>query len=171
MGGLRTLSAPPLSDTLATTGKVVGMKWFGRKTFLLLFFVATTASGMELPAGRLAELRQLSEKEREFAFQKLDEKTKVDLFFEANRRHPPYTGLDYSIERGGLDLLMTIRRELEGRGGVPEVLSFMGIVYDMKNHGHMSLEDIRRLEIKGLCGRLAEKSEYCPKLEAKILSS
>jgi hypothetical protein len=117
----------------------------------------------------LRNLRLLSSSERIYQFHRLGEGEKVDLFFQAAQRHPPYTGLDDAIENEGKMFLVILRRKLDERGGVPEVLSFMGIILDMKNHNLLSHSDIEDLRILGIC-RLAQRSKYCPELEAKILS-
>jgi hypothetical protein len=67
------------------------------------------------------------------------------------------------------DFLVRLRDELDERGGVPEVLSFMSIAFDMKTRGLLSNGDIQDLRVGGIC-QLAEGSEYCPTLEAKLLA-
>lgn len=115
------------------------------------------------------ELRQLPEGERTFAFNRLDEGEKVELFFQANRRHPPYSGLNNAFGKEGKGFLARLRSELDVRGGVPEVLSFMVIASDLKRQGELSSDDMQDLRINGIC-QLAKQSEYCPELEAKLLA-
>lgn len=138
------------------------------KTLLILSLLAFNAYAAELGGMTLAELRRLPEGERELAFHRQDENTKLELFFEANRRHPPYAGLNDAIEKESREFLIRIRDNLDVRGGVPEVLSFMGIVFDMKNRGLLSSSDMQVLRISGIC-HLAKQSKYCPELEAKLL--
>jgi hypothetical protein len=137
-------------------------------TFVLWLLAASAcASG---PVGdKLAELRQLPEQQRISVFHKLNEEEKIELFFKANRRHPPYTGLNDAVAKEGKFFLIRLRGKLDSRGGVPEVLSFMSIVFDMKNRGMLSHEDVRDLHIEGIC-ELAKPSKYCPTLEAKLLA-
>lgn len=137
--------------------------------FAVLILLAINACASAPSVGKLMELRQLPESERMIAFSQLSEEGKVELFFQANRRHPPYTGLNDAFGEDGKALLMRIREELDKRGGVPEVLSFMGIVFDLKNQNVLSSGDISDLRVKGIC-RLAKQSQYCPELEAKLLA-
>lgn len=115
------------------------------------------------------EFRRLSEDERMISFSQLDEGEKVELFFQANRRHPPYSGLDDAFGNEGKDFLFRLRSELDARGGVPEVLSFMVITSELKRRGELSISDVHDLRINGIC-KLAKQSEYCPELEAKLLA-
>lgn len=138
------------------------------KLCLALLVLATNACANG-QSDKLAQLRQLPDRERVFAFHELDDQTKVELFFLANRRHPPYSGLHDGIAREGKDFLVRLRQELDDRGGVPEVLAFLNIAADMKRRGKLSHEDIQELRIDGIC-QLAKPSEYCPALEAKLLT-
>lgn len=141
-----------------------------RSKLLIAFLLLTTnacaggASGEEF-----LELRQLPAQERIRVFNDLDQETKIELFFEANRRHPPYTGLNSAFAGENKDFLIRLREELNVRGGVPEVLSFMSIALDMKTRGLLSNDDIYDLRVDGIC-QLAERSEYCATLEAKLLA-
>lgn len=137
------------------------------KVFLALLMLAANACAGGPPSDKLVELRQLPEQERILIFHGLDEEAKIELFFQANRRHPPYTGLNDAIAGEGKGFLIRLREELDERGGVPEVLSFMSIAFDMKTRGLLSREDIQDLRIDGIC-QLAERSEYCPTLAAKL---
>lgn len=139
------------------------------KALLVFLLLAFNAHAGEPHKITLEELRQLPDGAREAAFSQQDETAKVELFFQANRRHPPYTGLDDAIEKEGKGFLALLRNELDARGGVPEVLSFMGIVFDMKKHRLLSSSDIQALRINGIC-HLAKLSKYCPELEAKLLA-
>lgn len=136
--------------------------------FFLLMLLAVNACANE-PSGReLLELRQLPESERALAFSRLNNGEKVELFFQANRRHPPYSGLNDAFGKEGKDFLTRLREELDVRGGVPEVLSFMVIVSDLKLQGKLSSGDLQDLRINGIC-KLAKQSQYCPELEAELL--
>mgnify|MGYP001174274608 CR=1 FL=1 len=137
--------------------------------FLVLMLLAVNACASEPSGGKLMELRQLPEGERTLAFSRLDEGEKVELFFQANRRHPPYSGLNDAFGKEGKDFLARLRGELDVRGGVPEVLSFMVIASDLKRRGELSSGDMQGLRINGIC-QLAKQSEYCPELEAKLLA-
>lgn len=137
---------------------------------LVLLLLAANACAGVPPGGKLGELRQMSEHERVRAFHDLDRGTKVELFFEANRRRPPYFGLNTAISEEGNGFLVRLREEIDRRGGVPEVLSFMSIVFDMKARGLLTKNDIQELRVDGIC-RLAKQSEYCSTLEAKILAN
>lgn len=138
------------------------------KVSVALLIFATTACAAESANDKLAELRRLPTSERQLAYHQLSEQEKVDLFFQANRRHPPYSGLNDAISLEGKDFLLRLRVELDERGGVPEVLSFLNIANDAKNQGQLSHEDVDQLRIKGIC-HLAQSSEYCPTLEAELL--
>ncbi len=136
--------------------------------FLVLMLFAVNACASEPSGGKLMELRQLPESERAIAFSRLNEGEKVELFFQANRRHPPYSGLNDAFGKEGKDFLARIRGELDARGGVPEVLSFMLIASDLKRRGELSSADMQGLRISGIC-QLAKQSKYCPELEAQLL--
>lgn len=141
------------------------------KVFFMTLILASSAC---VPLGEqssdtLIELRRLPELERKLTFHQLDNKTKIELFFQSSRIHPPYTGLDNAIAEENKIFRMKLRDELDRRGGVPEVLSFMGIVFDMKNRDKLSHDEIQEMRIDGIC-QLAIRSNYCPGLEAKILS-
>lgn len=137
--------------------------------FAVLMLLAVNACASEPSGGKLMELRQLPGGERTLAFSRLDEGEKVELFFQANRRHPPYSGLNDAFGKEGKDFLARLRGELDVRGGVPEVLSFMVIASDLKRRGELSSGDMLNLRINGIC-QLAKQSEYCPELEAKLLT-
>lgn len=137
--------------------------------FFVLMLLAVNACASEPSGGKLMELRQLPEGERTLAFSRLNEGEKVELFFQANRRHPPYSGLNNAFGKEGKDFLARLRSELDVRGGVPEVLSFMVIASDLKRRGELSSDDMPSLRINGIC-QLAKQSEYCPELEAKLLA-
>lgn len=139
------------------------------KLFIALLLLTTNACAGGPPSATLVELRQLPEQERVRIFHGLDSETRIGLFFEANRRHPPYTGLNGAVAGENKDFLIRLREELDVRGGVPEVLSFMSIAFDMKTRGLLSNDDIYDLRVDGIC-ELAERSEYCPALEAKLLA-
>jgi len=130
--------------------------------------LAVNACASEPPGEKLMELRQLPESQRALAFSRLDEQERVELFFQANRRHPPYSGLNDAFGKEGKDFLTRLHGELDVRGGVPGVLSFMVIVSDLKHRGKLSSGDLQDLRINGIC-KLAKQSQYCPELEAKLL--
>lgn len=131
--------------------------------------LAVNACASEPLGEKLMELRQLPEGERALALSRLEEGEKVELFFQSNRRHPPYGGLNDAFENEGKDFLARLRSELDVRGGVPEVLSFMVIASDLKRRGELSNDDMQDLRINGIC-QLAKQSQYCPELEAKLLT-
>lgn len=138
--------------------------------YVAVFGVLLLASCIASPGpDHISEYRQLTEENRIRAFHQLDDKAKVDLFFEANRRHPPYSGLNSAIAEEGVSFLAMLRDEIDKRGGVPEVLSFMSIAFDMKVRGALTQKELHELRIAGIC-QLAEESEYCPTLEARILA-
>lgn len=140
------------------------------KLILAISMLAASACAGGPPSDKLVELRRMPERERVLVFRGLDDEAKIELFFQASRRHPPYSGLNDAIAGEGEGFLMVLREELDSRGGVPEVLSFMSIALDMKTRGLLSREDIQGLRIAGIC-ELAEPSQYCPKLAAKLLDS
>lgn len=137
--------------------------------FLVLLLLVVNACASEPSRGKLVELRQLPEVERMLAFSRLDEGEKIELFFQANRRHPPYAGLNGAFGKGGKDFLVRLRGELDERGGVPEVLSFLVIVSDLKRRDELSSRDMQDLRISGICQLAKAETEYCPELEAKLL--
>lgn len=139
------------------------------KLSLALLMLATNACAGTPPSDKLVELRQLPEQERVHAFHELDEGAKIELFFQANRRHPPYAGLNAAIAEESKEFLLRLRGELDERAGVPEVLSFLSIAFDMKSRGILTREDIQDLRVGSIC-QLAERSEYCPTLVAKLLA-
>lgn len=140
-----------------------------RSFAVVVAVLAANACAFEPPSAQLQSLRQMPADERAQAFARLGDEDKVDLFFQANRRHPPYTGLNNSFSEGGKLLLAQVRSELDVRGGTPEVLSFMNIVADTKRRGNLSSADVRDLRVEGIC-KLAKQSQYCPELEAQLLS-
>jgi hypothetical protein len=117
----------------------------------------------------LGELRRLPPETRESVFQELNESEKIELFFEANKRHPPYTQLNDSFGTQGVEFLIKLRSEIDLQGGVPEVLSFLGMVLRLKVRGELSSADTEALRIEGIC-ELAERSQYCSELEARVLA-
>lgn len=137
--------------------------------FLVLMLLAINACASESSGGTLSELRKLPGNERVLAFSRLDEGKKVDLFFQANQRRPPYSGLNDAFGKEGKEFLVRIRSELDVRGGVPEVLSFMVIASGLKHRGELSSSDMQSLRINGIC-QLAKQSQYCPELEKKLLT-
>ena len=139
------------------------------KVSVALLIFATAACAGESANDKLTELRRLPTGERQLAYHQLSEQEKVDLFFQANRRHPPYSGLNDVISLEGKEFLLRLRAELDERGGVPEVLSFLNIAQDVKTRGQLSHEDVDQLRIKGIC-HLAQSSNYCPTLEAELLA-
>lgn len=136
--------------------------------FLAFMLLAVNGCASNLPKTELMELRQLPEHERVLAFSRLNEGEKIELFFQANRRHPPYSGLNNAFGGEGKEFLTRLRGELDARGGVPEVLSFMVIVSDLRHRGELSNGDLQDLRLSSIC-KLAKQSQYCPELEAKIL--
>lgn len=136
------------------------------KLFSLLLIFSATACAHE-SGGQLQELRRLPEQERIKVFNSLDRRTQLELFFLANQRHPPYSGLNTAVANENKALIFELRDELDARGGVPEVLSFLNIVSRMKIEGRLSHDDLDKLRIADIC-KLAEASDYCPILAAKI---
>lgn len=135
----------------------------------MLASISINAYAGDNAGGKLLEIRQLPSNEMELAFSKLDYKEKIELFFEANRRHPPYSGLNDAFGKEGKPFLVSLRRELDSRGGVPEVLSFLVILSKLKHQGDLSSKDMGELRVKGIC-QLAHQSQYCPELESKLLA-
>jgi hypothetical protein len=137
------------------------------KAIFVLVLLAANACASTPYSEKLAELRHLPEEQRLLVFRELDGEEKIALFFQANRRHPPYTGLNHALAGEGKDFIIRLRVELGEHGGVPDVLSFMSIALEMKSGGLLSREDVQALRIQGIC-QLAEQSEYCPRLAAKL---
>jgi len=138
--------------------------------FLVVMVLLINACVSSPYAGDLVHLRQLPKHERVLAFNRLEPGKKIELFFQANRRHPPYSGLNTAFGREGKGFLMRLRGELDERGGVPEVLSFMVIVSDLKRQNDLSSGDLQDLRIRGICQIAKAETEYCPELETKLLT-
>lgn len=133
-----------------------------------LLLLAASACPSEPSGERLEDLRRLPESERALAFSQLDEEEKLELFFQASRVHPPYDGLNDAFGMAGQSFLIRLRGELDERGGVPDVLSFMGVALHLKKRGVLTSTDLEDLRISGIC-QLAKSSAYCPELAAKLL--
>lgn len=144
------------------------MSVFNRSIFTALLFLIT-ACATDLSGRRFLEMRSLPKEKMALAFDRLSDDQKIEMFFQAKRRHPPYGGLDNDVGRQGKDFLVHLRGDLDARGGMPEVLSFMGIVLSLKRQGVLSVADMSDLRINGTCA-LASGSQYCPVLEEKLLT-
>ena len=116
----------------------------------------------------LMRLRALPEEIRIEEFGKLEDKSKEDLFFLANQRHPPYTGLVSALAQQDIAFLSSLRSELVYRHEVQDVLAFLLILHHKKSEGMLSRNEVKLLKLNDFCS-LALQSKYCPELLSKVV--
>lgn len=136
--------------------------------FLSMLFMVVSCS-VDSPKKRFLEMRQLPKREMKLAFDRLNDNEKIEIFFQSRRRHPPYRGMDNEIRDQGKDFLVRLRNEIDVRGGMVEVLSFMGFVLDLKRRGSLSTADMKDLRIDSICD-LARSSQYCYVVQDELLA-
>jgi hypothetical protein len=140
----------------------------GKSIFFLFVLGISSATHAWSADQDFIRLRSLSDAMRVVEFGKLDRHEKIELFFIANRRRPPYSGFDVAIAQEDVTFISQLRIILDNKGGTPEVLDYLSIVAQMKRSNKLVDKDIKSLKLDEICS-LAPRSNYCPVLLNEIL--
>jgi hypothetical protein len=139
------------------------------KLACLVMLCATTACASGQPSSRFEEVRALQEPERTAAFHRLDDAEKLELFFAAAQRHPPYRGLTDAFAAEGGTYLVRVREAIDARGGAPEVLAFLGVAEVAARNGTIARDHVAGLRLATVCER-ATSSSFCPELRDRVVA-
>lgn len=153
---------------ISITQKAFPVAALSKSLAISCMLVASMSIHAESIDQTFTRLREMSDSRRIAEFHKLDIDSKKHLFFIANAKHPPYSGLDSAMIHEGSPFLLQLRADLQKKGGTPEVLSFLGIAMEEKRHGSLMPEDIDQMDLGNVCA-LAPKSNYCPTLLGELL--
>ncbi len=137
-----------------------------RNSLWLLLTLAPLACARD-PITLLQEIRHLPETAMHDKFSQLSLNDKRALFFAANRRHPPYSGLHGEMAQAEVAFFVSVRADIDTRGGVPEVLSYLNILQIAAQSRLFQPEDVAAFRIDSVC-ELAKASDYCPKLARRV---
>lgn len=147
-----------------------------KTSFATCLMFCSLACGAAPDHDTLMRLHVMPDKERIEAFNKLDNDSKLELFFIDSAAHPPLGSLQSAFAMQDACFARRLRIEVEQRYirtpnsvGVPEVLGLLGVVSEMKHLRKITIAQIQELRLENICA-LAAESRFCPEFLLKVLS-
>lgn len=134
----------------------------------MLFFGNAQAESLKEAFFRI---RELPDAERILEFKKLSNEEKLEIFFLANQRMPPYLGFFDAMAHENVEFLSKLRDALDTRARRTGAgLSYVSTVRLAQRRGTIAQGDLEKLRLGNIC-TLSVGTECCLVLVTEITSA
>ena len=132
--------------------------WMRKIILVALICASTACTSADRGSGSFAKLKALDDASRNSACLTLTNESKIELFFEAQKRHHEYFGFDQCFASSPTTFLTTLKSEILKRGTVEGATHYIMVLRLSQQQGKTSGVEIKAMELTNLCESLANES-------------